>query len=217
MEQLTELKKLHEHAKLSFICGDFNYDLVKTQYHDVTTEFISGMYDSEFVPYILKPTCVTHTSSTLIDNIFMKSTSLSRNWSYVIVDPMSDHYPCLVLYELNRPKSTDETVIEKRKLNESALLKLQEKLLFHDWTCLDNMCVEESYHYLVDMITSHLDEIAPKRVICIWADEKFRELWITAITRKPLVKLGKTLSCSGMYYIISSRSRIAKMKLLRSS
>ena len=57
--------------KCNFICGDFNFDLLKTDMHKPTEHFLSMFLDEGFVPYISKPTRVTHTSSTLIDNIFV--------------------------------------------------------------------------------------------------------------------------------------------------
>ena len=84
-------------SKLQLICGDFNYDLIKLHQHKPTSNFLSKMLDNQLAPYVLKPTRITHKTSTLIDNIFVKSLSdkLVKN-SFVITDCMSDHFPCLL-------------------------------------------------------------------------------------------------------------------------
>ena len=74
--------------KTSFICGDFNYDLLKTHIHGNTDNFFEIMMDSGHSPRVMKPTRVTHVSSTLIDNIFVKA-DLSRSCSYVLISVLS--------------------------------------------------------------------------------------------------------------------------------
>ena len=50
-----------------------------------SSTFFDTMTSSLFVPYIIHPTRITHTSKTLIDNIFSKSINyqeeISRNLS----------------------------------------------------------------------------------------------------------------------------------------
>ena len=167
-----------------FICGDFNYDLIKISQHWATADFYSCMLDHEYVAMMLKPTRVTHSTSTLMDNIFVQSKKLMSNASYVLVDGMSDHYPCVVSYNITGVKSDQETVIEKRKLTDSRMLKAQEMLLFHNWTIIYDMSVNESYEYLISVITNALDKIAPKKLIKLRIDEKFREPWMTVKLKK---------------------------------
>ena len=87
---------------LTMVLGDFNYDLLKVYQHNLTRTFLSKMLDNDFVPYIMKPRRVTYSSGTLIDNVFVNSKTILPNQSYVILDGMSDHYPCLLSYALTR-------------------------------------------------------------------------------------------------------------------
>ena len=66
----TLVDKVNNYDK-SFVCGDFNYDLLKSHLHSKTGEMLSFFLDSQFAPYIVHPTRVTHSTSTLIDNIFV--------------------------------------------------------------------------------------------------------------------------------------------------
>ena len=83
----TNLDSLHETCreyKSCFVCGDFNYDLVKSESHAPTNNFLLTMLENCFVPTILKPTRVTYSSSTLIDNVFVKNKVIGRHSSYIV-------------------------------------------------------------------------------------------------------------------------------------
>ena len=51
--------------------GDFNVDLLKTNSHNDSNEFLNNLNSHFFTPYILEPTRLH--SKTLIDNIFFNS------------------------------------------------------------------------------------------------------------------------------------------------
>ena len=105
---------------------------------------------------------------------------------------MSDHYLCLLSYELGvRSKSQDYTVIEKRKLTDDSMLKIQEDLLFHDWSLVNDMGINEGYEYLVKVISRVMDQHAPKKVIKMHADQQFREAWLTVQLKKYNAKCRK--------------------------
>ena len=98
---------------------------------------------------------------------------------------MSDHFPCLLLLTIGNEKNKgDEIVIEKRKLTEKAIAKIQEKLLFQDWSCVTNLSVNDGYKFLLCKITEALDAYAPKKTIKVRVDEKFREPWLTVNIEK---------------------------------
>ena len=61
---------------------------------------------------------------------------------------------------------------------------LQQKLLFHDWSIINDMIVNDSYVYLVNTITEYLDEVAPKKIVKVRTDEQFREPWVTVNLKK---------------------------------
>ena len=172
---------------LNVICGDFNLNLLNAHSHKQMGKMLSNMLDNGFIPYIVKPTRVTHSTCTLIDNIYVKSSSLSKNLSFVITDSMSDHYPCLLSYSLSKEKvKSDYLIMEKRKLTEESIGLLQQKLLFQDWSYLSNpvLTVDKSYLYLNTVITKALDDCIPKKLVKIKGDDKFNEPWLTVGIKK---------------------------------
>ena len=58
-------------CKLGFLCCDQNYDLLKLHLHVPTRNFQSFVIDEGFVPLIGKPTRVTHSTATMIDNVYV--------------------------------------------------------------------------------------------------------------------------------------------------
>ena len=71
-EHLSDvLELINRENKKCFLMGDFNIDLLKYNINDNANNFINQMYASSFYPLITKPTRITKTSATLIDNIFV--------------------------------------------------------------------------------------------------------------------------------------------------
>ena len=65
-------EKLHKFKNV-LIGLDHNLDLLKTSTHSLMQQFLEATLDTNLIPVITKPTRVTHSSATLIDNILMKS------------------------------------------------------------------------------------------------------------------------------------------------
>ena len=183
MESVTSIMKLIESHKLVFLAGDYNLDLMNVDKHVNTSNFMSTLLDNNCAPCMFIPTRVTHSSSTLIDNIFLKDESMKIHSSYVITDAMSDHYPCLVSLE-TESVDTDDVCIIKRKLTDTIMLKIQEHLLFEDWTQVNVLSIDAAYQYLVNRITDAMDEFAPKKTVVIKQYDKFREPWFTVAMKK---------------------------------
>ena len=148
------------------------------------------VFDSAFLPTIHKPTRVTHSTATLIDNIFVKNKTVQSHKSYIIIDPRSDHFPCLLSYVLldDDTNKSNCQYFEKRKLNEESMLKIQQDLLFFDWSTIGSMTIDNSYKFLIDSITSVMDKHAPKKIVKIINSEKFREPWMTVSIKRANAK-----------------------------
>ena len=142
-------------------------------------DFLSVLLQHEFVPYINKPTHVTYRSSSLIDNIYIKNKPLMDNVSFVLVEGMSDHYPCPVSYQLAMTKTQSNIKIEKRKLNDESIFKIQQDLLFHNWDPIYALSADAGYNYLSSVIKNVMNRHAPKKFITIKNDNKFHEPWLT--------------------------------------
>ena len=174
------LLDLANQFKCVFLCSDQNYDLLKSHTHQPTQDFVDSIYTNGFIPTITKPTRVTHASSTLIDNIFVRLPSINKHSSFVVTDGMSDHYPCFLSYQIVTDCYDKSNIkIEKRKITDEIMLKVQQDLLFENWSILYHLSVDNLYEFLINKITDKLDKHALKKVICVRACDKFREPWMT--------------------------------------
>lgn len=63
------LQKLDLQNKKCFLMGDFNLDLLKIDGNHHIKDFTNMMFSSTFYPLISRPTRITNSSATLIDNI----------------------------------------------------------------------------------------------------------------------------------------------------
>ena len=177
MLHFSELLKLTKRFHNCYLLSDQNYDLLKYSMHKCTNDFVNMIFDMEFVPIINKPTHITHSSSSLIDNIYVKSHPMHNFNSYILIDGMSDHFPCLVTHVIAEKGLRElDTVIEKRKLSEEAIQKINEFLLFYDWCLMNTLDVDQSYEFLISAVTAGLDKFAPKKLIRLKVDRSFMSL-----------------------------------------
>ena len=63
------LENLAKEQKTVFLLGDFNVDLLKSEQHEATDEFLYSLSSNMFLRHIVQPTRITSHSKILIDNI----------------------------------------------------------------------------------------------------------------------------------------------------
>ena len=97
LERLKDLLPVinNEHKEL-ILMGDFNIDLMKLDNLSCANELLELFYSFYLYPLINKPTRVTDTSATLIDNIFSNNSCI---FSCVLTTEISDHLPILALFD----------------------------------------------------------------------------------------------------------------------
>ena len=77
--------------KTCYIMGDFNINLINATNHIPTSEFLEVMYSHAFTPLITKPTRITSSTATLIDNIF--TNRACNSFHGILLTDISDHLP----------------------------------------------------------------------------------------------------------------------------
>ena len=85
--------------------GDFNLDLLNTDLHSATNEFINALFSHFLYPLISRPTRLTSYSATLIDNIFTNNFSALCD-NGLIINYLSDHLPIFTLCYTDAHSST---------------------------------------------------------------------------------------------------------------
>ena len=117
------------------LCGDFNIDLLKIETHAPTLEFLTRLNSNSFMPTISKPTRVTDTSATLIDNIFISTPALYT--SGIFTNDISDHFPIFIIINnyFQQPDSLlpGNRTIKYRSINDNTIAVMREMLMNHDF------------------------------------------------------------------------------------
>lgn len=114
----ASLDVIGKEGKLCFIQGDFNIDLVKSESHAPSTDFINLLYSSYFYPVITKPTRMTSSSATLIDNIVTNSIDYASKPGVLFCD-ISDHFPIfhITFSQANVKNHRDTSSVSFRRFN----------------------------------------------------------------------------------------------------
>ena len=155
-------------------------DLLHCDHHHMTQEFSELNYSCNMYPSINKPTRITKSNATLIDNIFLNVEYEGDCRSEILLDDLSDHLPCILICQ-NLSLSESATIFsEKRNLTPKAINKMNEELQQIDWherlqrlSC--NHSFENFHTKLIDIIDTHAQV---KRVRVINKDQG-RLQWIT--------------------------------------
>ena len=127
---VTELtSKLKLEQKSDIILGmDHNLDLLKLNTHRHTLSFYEIMLENNLLPTITRPTRITQSSATLIDNIFV-SENLHRLFeSAILLEDISDHLPTIALLKQTRMTIKAPLTFESRNLSESKLRQINHDL-----------------------------------------------------------------------------------------
>lgn len=85
-----------------FVCGDFNLNLLKSRDDNDASNFIDAIFANGFIPKITLPTrySLQYGSSSLIDNILVKSRQSIVTNCYVLTHKISDHFACFLSIEV---------------------------------------------------------------------------------------------------------------------
>ena len=113
--------------KDTIILGDTNLCMTKINDDATIASFYHTMQALSLIPTISKPTRITGTTCTLIDNIFVSNLNNFKSGSFVV--DISDHLPIFIIYEnYFLPEAQITQTIKYRKITENTLCELRQAL-----------------------------------------------------------------------------------------
>ena len=86
------------------LASDQNINYLDIEKHSKIRDFLYTFVANGFIPTIALPTRITHHSSTLIDNIYVKCKQTNNIHSGIITNDISDHLPIFILIGKLKPK-----------------------------------------------------------------------------------------------------------------
>ena len=158
---------LHKHKHV-IIGLDHNLNLLKSTRHSQMQQFLETTLEANLIPTITKPTRVTNTSATLIDNILIKSDLHETHRSNVIINNISDHYPSILAIDNPDLSTVESQQVTVRKINENEIVKIKNKLCETNWNAeLNALDANEAFNKLHNKLTTILNSVAPEKTINI--------------------------------------------------
>ena len=91
-------------------------------------EFVNLNVDSKLWPIITKPTRITKSTATLIDNIIVSDEIHKRYKCGIILNDISDHLPCYLVVENFHLKYNSPAVITSRKITPKNIERIKQNL-----------------------------------------------------------------------------------------
>ena len=184
------LQTLDLENKKCFLMGDFNLDLLKIEENRHIKDFTNIMFSSAFYPLISRPTRISNTSATLIDNIFVNKIEESYKCGILFTD-LSDHLPVFLTTSNSlRLKRCNAVTIKQRLINEKTINRLCQDLEHQDWNevySFDDVqnAYDHFYTILYRLFDKNIPLVKPRSNL---HDRGQKALWIT----KGILKSRKT-------------------------
>ena len=126
--------KLRNENKLCYLLGDYNINLLNVDTHTSTADFNDTMFSNGFIPLISRPTRVTQSTATLIDNIFTNQLAELHNnfFQGILLTDISDHYPIFCVNNTIK-KETVTATISRRNFCKRNKNKFLQTMADVDW------------------------------------------------------------------------------------
>ena len=156
------IHKLSNENKVSYLCGDFNIDLLQIETNDSINNFYNSLTSNLFVPHITLPTRITSHSQTLIDNIFSNDPNFTQGISGNFTFSISDHFAQFLIMPRKDNRPPKKHNIQKRDLRNYDKESLVADVLI-DWPKVLSTNLGD-VNYSFDRFDQKINEILDKHV-----------------------------------------------------
>ena len=187
----TILKQL-VHYKNIIVGTDQNFDYLKIDHHKNTEDLLNTFMSNGLIPTITKSTRITHTSATLIDNIYVSSNTNSKIQSTIVCYDISDHMPIMVCTGTSKPNINKGKPLEvrRRKFTEANINDISHKIKNTNWQYLNTLETNHAYENFMNKLNAIIDEEAPEVLVRIKPSRVIHQPWMT----RGLIKSSYTLN-----------------------
>ena len=141
---------------------DHNLDFLKSIHHGSTNDFIHSNLDMGLVPTITKPTRITKSSATLIDNIIVSENLCGNFCSNILINDMSDHMPTICVMESLKTTKKDNIIMTSRDTRPKNIAALKDHLQSYDWPALlNNTSLDRNMETLDNIVQLEMNYCTP--------------------------------------------------------
>ena len=150
----------------SYIMGDFNIDILKSQDNNHISDFVNTIFSSGFYPLINRPTRITNQTATLIDNIYTNIFHQHMSPGILITD-ITDHFPIFNVSQTVGNFNFDFDYLKEnsgkyRKLSKENMNGLLCALKDTDWSAVYSQTdPEKAYDLFIAIFVKLYDKYLP--------------------------------------------------------
>ncbi len=116
------LDKLSDYNGDVVIGTDQNFNYLDITNHGNTRDLLNTFITAGFIPTITKPTRITHSTATLIDNLYIKRRATDSLASGIITTDISDHLPVFLFLGRTSIEKKSPKVITYRPMDEAKII-----------------------------------------------------------------------------------------------
>ena len=133
------LLKLDQTKERFLLLGDFNIDLLDYNTDADVSEFVDINFELGNIPVITKPTRISDTTASCLDNIIINSVS-NGSFAGILIEDISDHLPVFYINETFKAASRSDRAAQPRETfrdySSANITKLNDMLACVDWTVI---------------------------------------------------------------------------------
>ena len=156
LDQLISFSKNSFPTSILDILGDYNLNTFDPKIRD---KFYEISMSNGLLPTVTKPTRITATTKTLIDNILTSNTH--NLGTYVIRTNISDHFSVLLSRQVKKKEKSTETQYT-RLINNKSIICFKEKLANINWNEIYELDeVEEIGDFFLDTLQKNFNTSFP--------------------------------------------------------
>ena len=122
------IKAISKASKYSLIGLDQNRDLLNSNLHKPTQAFIENVLSNSHIPCITRPTRITKSTATLIDNILVSRDIYNSINCGIAISDLSDHFPCIITWPNIIKNRKNNLTFETKKVDEKFLPGIKNEL-----------------------------------------------------------------------------------------
>ena len=143
---------------------DQNFDYMKIDSNSNVSDLLDVFFTLGVLPSVTKPTRITHSSATLIDNIYVKCAKYEHVHSRILLTDISDHFPVLVCMGHKVKRQCRESLtFMQRRMGPDQVQNINGALQSTQWHELfRNADVSECYDIFIKHLTHILDTHSPE-------------------------------------------------------
>ena len=208
----TLLNITREKYSTVIIGTDQNFDYLKLNCNNYVASLLDIFVTAGMFPTISKPTRTTNTSSTIIDNIYIKGKNVNTCFSAILYSYISDHNPILTCFGNNMKRTRKPLTFTTRPMNESVIASISNDLHSVDWDYLKMLNVNEAYESLSNKLNHLIQTHSPEKTVVITFNKIIQEPWMTTGLMKSAQKRDKLYKKSQIEKIHTTSTRFIEYR-----